>query len=112
MRVWGRLHGRQDIDSAYSLGKFGMLFNLVGILYLLFACITFNFPSTYPVNSQNMNYTCAAIGFCVAVAIVTWITTGRKQFTGPQVGAILTGRLSTESADVDVDADIKVHGKM
>lgn len=50
VRIWGRLRGQHDIDSAYSLGNFGMIFNIVGILYLAFAVITFNFPSAYPVN--------------------------------------------------------------
>ena len=108
VRIWGRLRGRQEIDSAYSLGKFGMLFNVVGILYLAFACITFNFPSVYPVNSSNMNYTCAAVAVSVLIAVVTWFTTGRKQFTGPQTGAILTGRAKSD----EEPSSIKVQGKI
>ncbi len=108
VRIWGRLRGRQEIDSAYSLGRFGMLFNVVGILYLAFACITFNFPSVYPVNSSNMNYTCAAVAVSVLIALVTWFTTGRKQFTGPQTGAILTGRAKSD----EEPASIKVQGKI
>ena len=91
-RVWGRLRGEHDIDSAYSLGRFGMVFNIVGMLYLAFAVITFNFPSVDPVNSTNMNYTSAAVGVSALIAIVTWLTTGRKHYTGPQRGAILTGK--------------------
>ena len=55
VRIWGRLEGRDDIDSAYSLGRFGMLFNIIGILYLAFAAIVFNFPSVSPVNGTTMN---------------------------------------------------------
>ncbi len=31
-----------------------------------------------------MNYTSAAIGVIGAVSVVTWITTGRRNFTGPK----------------------------
>ena len=53
-----------------------------------------------------MNYTCAAVGVSVLIATVTWFTTGRKNFTGPQTGAILIGRTGIESA-----TRIKVQGK-
>lgn len=89
VRIWGRLRGEHDIDSAYSLGKFGMLFNIVGILYLLFAIVTFNFPSVAPVKADNFNYTSAACGVAILIAAVTWFTTGKKNYTGPQRGGIL-----------------------
>lgn len=38
-----------------------------------------------------MNYTSAAVGVSALIAIVTWLTTGRKNFTGPQRGGILAG---------------------
>lgn len=31
-----------------------------------------------------MNYTSAAVGVCVLIAAVIWISTGRRQYTGPQ----------------------------
>lgn len=57
--------------------------NILGLLFLLFAAITFNFPTTYPVTHESMNYTSAAIGVIGLVAVVTWLTTGRKRFAGP-----------------------------
>lgn len=59
--------------------------NAIGLTYLLFACITFNFPSVYPVNSENMNYTSAAVGVIMLIAALTWFTTAKKQFSGPEV---------------------------
>ena len=88
VRVWGRLKGR-DIDSAYSLGRAGWILNVVGILYLAFACITFNFPTAYPVNSANMNYTSAATGLAVLIAVTTWFTTGRANYSGPLAARII-----------------------
>ncbi|KAI9639925.1 hypothetical protein NHQ30_011701 [Ciborinia camelliae] len=65
-----------------------LLVNGVGLAYLLFACITFNFPSVYPVDRENMNYTSAAIGVIMVVAGVTWGTTGRKRFSGPEIEVV------------------------
>lgn len=79
VRIWSRIRGRHNIDSAYSLGRFAMLLNVVGILYLVFAVITFNFPSVAPVTSGNMNYTSAAVGVSIVTATVTWFTTGKAQ---------------------------------
>ncbi|OQV03042.1 hypothetical protein CLAIMM_08142 [Cladophialophora immunda] len=100
VRIWGRLQGREGIDSAYSLGRFGMFFNIIGILYLTFAAVVFNFPSVSPVNAENMNYTSAAVGVCGLIAAITWATTGRTHFTGPQRGGILEGRVPRLDDDV------------
>jgi choline transport protein len=62
--------------------------NTVGLTYLLFACITFNFPSINPVTPDNMNYTSAAVGAIMFLATVTWFTTARKHFSGPEVAAV------------------------
>lgn len=82
VRIWGRLRGEDDIDSGYSLGRLGMAFNLVGILYLVFAIITFNFPSVSPVDADNMNYTSAAVGVSISIAAITWFTTGSGSILG------------------------------
>ena len=87
--IWIRMRGQFVIESAYSLGKFGLVFNIVGTLYLVFAIITFNFPSVAPLVASNMNYTSAAVGVSIVIATTTWFTTGRKQYTGPQRGSIV-----------------------
>lgn len=57
--------------------------NVLGLLFLLFTSITFNFPNTYPVTKDSMNYTSAAIGVIALISFVTWFTTGRRHFAGP-----------------------------
>lgn len=73
------------IPGPYTLGKWSVWLNLIGLVFLVFTSITFNFPTLSPVDENNMNYTSAAIGVIGLVSIITWITTGRKQFTGPQI---------------------------
>jgi len=88
--VLARLSGKVTrLDGPYSLGRWGLLLNLVGLVFLLFTSITFNFPSVNPVTSENMNYTSAAVGVIMLIATITWFTTGKRQFTGPQSGGVV-----------------------
>lgn len=84
-RLTGYLSGHiTKLDGPYSFSvPVSIGLNCLGLLFLLFASITFNFPSTYPVGQESMNYTSAAIGVIGLISVVTWFTTGRKQFTGP-----------------------------
>ncbi|MCJ1437305.1 hypothetical protein MMC27_006691 [Xylographa pallens] len=87
VRILARLSGHAKVlQGPYTLGKYGIVLNVVGFVFLLFASITFNFPTVNPVNEENMNYTSAAIGVIGLISAVTWFTTGRKRFTGPDTG--------------------------
>ncbi|GAB1197992.1 hypothetical protein APSETT444_007298 [Aspergillus pseudonomiae] len=76
--------------------------NILGLLFLLFAAITFNFPTNYPVTHESMNYTSAAIGVIALISTVTWMTTGRKHFTGPQAMSVLNAHESEERVGDDM----------
>ena len=53
--VIARLRGRTvTLDGPWSLGRWSLIVNLVGLVYLVFTSITFNFPSLSPVDSENM----------------------------------------------------------
>lgn len=87
-----------------------LVVNSVGLTYLLFACITFNFPSVYPVTSENMNYTSAAIGVIMFIALVTWFTTARKHFSGPEVEGVVElveGQRGSDSEEGKTDPEKK-----
>lgn len=54
-RVLARLTGSATkLDGPWSLGRWSFLFNIIGLLFLLFTSITFNFPTINPVDSENM----------------------------------------------------------
>ncbi|KAE9369601.1 amino acid transporter [Stipitochalara longipes BDJ] len=111
VRLWGRWTGKgpEFIEGSYNL-KFGVWLNILGVLYLAFATITFNFPSTYPINASNMNYTCAAVGVSVLIAAVTWFTTGSKHFSGPQAGSMLQGHaIHAHHVPQSVDGSLETH---
>lgn len=88
-RILSRFTGHAKVlPGPYTLGNWGIWLNLIGFLFLLFASITFNFPSVAPVDSENMNYCSAAIGVIGLVSLVTWVVDGRKHFTGPETGVV------------------------
>lgn len=89
VRILARFTGHAKVlPGPYTLGRWGIWLNSVGFLFLLFAAITFNFPSVAPVDSENMNYCSAAIGVIGTISLVTWIVDGRKNFTGPVTGEV------------------------
>lgn len=61
----------------------------MGLVFLLFTSITFNFPTLNPVTSENMNYTSAAVGVIMCIAVLTWVVTGRMRFRGPESGGVV-----------------------
>jgi len=53
--VVSRLSGRvTTLDGPWSLGRWSLPVNTIGLVYLVFAAITFNFPTLKPVDSENM----------------------------------------------------------
>ena len=92
----------------YSLGRLSIPLNVLGLVFLIFTSITFNFPTLSPVNSEDMNYTCAAVGGIMLIALITWVTTGHKQFSGPESGGVvLRGGEVGITADVEPDESEK-----
>ena len=85
-RILSWLTGNAKVLSGpYTLGRYGIIMNAVGLVFLVFTSVTFNFPTLAPVDSENMNYTSAAIGIIGLISAVTWLLSGRKSFTGPQI---------------------------
>ena len=89
-RILSRLVGQHTrLEGPYSLGRYSLPLNITGFLFLAFACISFNFPALKPANRETMNYTCAAIGAVMFISLITWLTTGKAQFAGPQAGRLI-----------------------
>ncbi|KAJ5780308.1 hypothetical protein N7457_005468 [Penicillium paradoxum] len=83
-------HHPASFEGPHSLPlPLSLSFNAIGFIFLVFASITFNFPSEAPVTSESMNYTSAAIGLLALVSLVTWLTTARSRFAGPSDVKIL-----------------------
>ncbi|KLO20098.1 amino acid transporter [Schizopora paradoxa] len=104
-RILSKLTGDyKELNGPYKLGKYGLVLNIIGFVFLLFASITFNFPTVSPVNKDNMNYTSAAIGVIGAVSVVTWIASGRRNFTGPKT-ELLDEQSTSDKDEADSEAE-------
>lgn len=44
----------RDIGGLWNLGKFSLPLNCIGLVYLVFTSITFNFPTLNPVTSEDV----------------------------------------------------------
>ncbi|KAL8830243.1 MAG: hypothetical protein Q9170_005826 [Blastenia crenularia] len=112
VRVIARFSGHAKIlPGPYTLGRYGIYINLIGLAFLIFTSITFNFPTLAPVDKENMNYTSAAIGVIGLISLVTWITTGRQSFTGPQLETGNSDVLHGQAEDAGVQYESKL-GKL
>ncbi|KAL8941715.1 MAG: hypothetical protein Q9216_002088 [Gyalolechia sp. 2 TL-2023] len=70
-RVLARFYGHANVlPGPYTLGRYGLIVNLIGLTFLVFTSITFNFPTLAPVDKENMNYTSAAIGVIGMISLV------------------------------------------
>ena len=88
-RILSRFTGHAKVlPGPYTLGRYGIYLNAIGVLFLVFISIAFNLPTLRPVTQENMNYTSAATGVIGLISLVTWIFDGRKNFTGPEEGGV------------------------
>jgi choline transport protein len=55
-----------------------------------------------------MNYTSAAVGVIMLLSLVTWITTGRKHFSGPEGGRVIEAVVEHPAAAAESGSDEKV----
>lgn len=64
----------------FSLGKLGMPLNVIAVVWACFIMVWLNFPSTYPVTTENMNYACAVLGVTMIIGIIIWLTYARVHY--------------------------------
>lgn len=57
-----------------------------------------------------MNYTSAALGVIALISLLTWITTGRKAFTGPILDDTPSVSDTTKDAKRSTDSSVKEKG--
>jgi choline transport protein len=75
----------------FNLGRWSIPLNIISAVFLIFAAVTFNFPSAGPVNAENGNYCSAAVGLVILLSALTWFLDGHKHFTMPHVTDCITG---------------------
>ncbi|EMC92243.1 hypothetical protein BAUCODRAFT_78321 [Baudoinia panamericana UAMH 10762] len=82
------LRGRKMLPAtrAFILPEwFAWPANLLGIAYVILTTVLFVFPPELPVTGSNMNYCVVVFAIVIAISMVQWFVSGRKNYTGPQV---------------------------
>lgn len=80
--VHRRLGKRQLTFGPFTLGRFGLLINIFGLLWGMFFVIFVVFPTEMPVTAANMNYASLVFGSALLFSLVAWFLYGRKVFVG------------------------------
>ncbi|KAI0126180.1 putative choline and nitrogen mustard permease [Xylariales sp. AK1849] len=78
--------GRANVfprNRYFNIGRFGIFFNIVSLVWIVFITTWLCFPSYIPVTTAYMNYTSAVIGGVLFCAAINWFAWSRKHYTLP-----------------------------
>ncbi|ORY96421.1 amino acid/polyamine transporter I, partial [Syncephalastrum racemosum] len=78
--VWVR---RDMPKGPFSLGKAGIVLNIISVCWITFFMVILCIPSSFPVLPETMNWSCLMIGVVFLFAQGFWLASGRKGFKGP-----------------------------
>lgn len=67
----------------WNLGKSGILVNVFGLVYTVYAFIWLPFPNYLPVTASNMNYSGPVLGTVLVGAITLWFMRAKQHWDGP-----------------------------
>ncbi|KAL2852087.1 amino acid transporter [Aspergillus pseudoustus] len=67
----------------FSMGRWGLVVNMVAILVAMYFSLFLPFPPTVPITMENMNYAGPVLGLVMLFACVDWVLRGRYRWTGP-----------------------------
>ena len=82
-----RIRGEPLPPRRWSLGRFGMLINILSLLYLLPIFVFTFFPLAIPVVNETMNWTIVVYGVMITIVIVFYLLYGRFNY-GPPVAFV------------------------
>lgn len=81
--LWYR--GRNNIrHGPFWLGTWGLIANIVTLLWTIFCLIMYSFPSTMPATTGNMNYVSVVYAVVVVILLMDWFIRGRRSYRGVQ----------------------------
>jgi amino acid transporter len=78
-----RLQGRRLPESRYTLGKWGMLINILALIYILPLFVFSFFPPTPNPTPITMNWAVVMVGGTIVLATAYYAVWGRKTYTPP-----------------------------
>ncbi|KAJ4510869.1 hypothetical protein HRR75_005563 [Exophiala dermatitidis] len=101
----------------WSMGRFGVVCDIVALTFGCFMIIVMSFPTYQPVTASTMNYAVAIIGAIVIFATVLYFAYARGRYAGPATVLDAVRVVSNAALDIAVESDdtstkLKVEPKM
>ena len=78
-----RIRGQRLLDSAFSLGRWGLPINLSACAFLLLAFVMSFFPGTNNPTPETMNWSCLAYGGVLIIGGIYYLCFARYNYSGP-----------------------------
>ncbi len=78
-----RLQARRLPEARYTLGRWGVVVNVLALIYIIPVFIFSFFPPTPNPTAATMNWACVMVGGTILLATVYYIIWGRKTYTPP-----------------------------
>ena len=78
-----RLRGEPLLPSKFNLGKLGLPFNIISLLFLAFIWVFCFFPPMPNPSLPDMNWGILGYGVVIIFSIVYYLVWGNKQYVGP-----------------------------
>lgn len=64
----------------FNLGRSGMFLNVISVVWTCFIMVWLDFPTSYPVDKNTMNYACVILGLTCFIALILWFGYARKNY--------------------------------
>ena len=81
--IYRRLSRPALVFGPFTLGRWGIIVNLLAISYSGLLVAIMVLPPYQPVNAKNMNYAGAIFGGALIMCIVLWYIYGKRLYKGP-----------------------------
>jgi len=72
-------------ERYFSLGKFGVVVNVISVAWVVFLDVLYCFPVFRPVTPENMSYVSVVLVGLLSIVVIIWFTTKKGKFTGPKI---------------------------
>ena len=78
-----RIRGWGLLDSAFSLGRWGLVVNIASLLYLSLVFVFSFFPPVSDPALSTMNWSCVVYAGVLTIAVVYYVGWARHTYVGP-----------------------------
>jgi len=81
--IWRRLYGAPLPPRRWSLGRFGLVINIVAVCFILPLWFFAFWPTATPVTAETMNWASVIFMGVLSIAVVYYLAKGRREYDGP-----------------------------